>query len=68
MLVGGFHFTKLNPATEDATVLGSAAEQMMSLNTKYYTGHCTGTEQYLFLKGIMGEHLEYMSTGDIIVV
>lgn len=68
VLVGGFHFTKLNPATEDATVLGSAAEQMMSLNTKYYTGHCTGTEQYLFLKGIMGEHLEYMSTGDTIVV
>lgn len=63
ILVGGFHFMKLNPESEDKEVLRYAAEILNTYQTIYYTGHCTGMEQYKFLKALMGEQLNYMSTG-----
>ncbi len=64
ILVGGFHFTKLNPDDpEDGKCLERVARELSRFPTKYYTGHCTGIRQYQFLKQIMGDQLEYFSTG-----
>ena len=68
IFIGGFHFTKLNPETEDKNILREAAELLLAAPSKYYTCHCTGTKQYDYLKGIMGNRLEYISDGDSIII
>ena len=62
VLIGGFHFMKLDPVT-DACALTAAAEVLLSHDTVYYTGHCTGQEQYDFLKSIMGSRLHPLNAG-----
>lgn len=60
-LVGGFHFFKVSK--EEYALLDQAARMLMEQPVQYYTGHCTGTEQYQYLKQIMGDRLTYLSTG-----
>lgn len=67
LLIGGFHFKSLdveNPCQK--LELESYAKKLASYNTKYFTCHCTGTEQFEILKSIMKEKVEYISTGDVI--
>lgn len=61
VLVGGFHFMKLDPAGEE---LKQAAQALLWLPTEYYTGHCTGGAQLAALKEIMGERLHGLSGGE----
>lgn len=63
VLIGGFHFMKLDPAGPDRAVLQAAAEQLLQHRTRYYTCHCTGTVQYEYLKRTMGDRLFYLSCG-----
>ena len=63
VLVGGFHYSKLEldeKLKEYATVLASH-------KTDYYTCHCTGLEQYNFMKKYM-PLLSYLSCGQSIVL
>ena len=68
VFVGGFHLSKLSLNNGDKNVLGETAEILLKNNTKYYTAHCTGVEQYDYLKRIMGGRLEYISTGLVQIV
>lgn len=61
ILIGGFHFSKL---PLDNTLKGYA-EYLNSFDTEYYTCHCTGTEQFGFMKKYMNK-LNYLSTGESI--
>ena len=63
ILIGGFH---LSGFPMDETLAGIAKE-LDSYATVYYTGHCTGTEQYRFMKESM-KNLHYLSTGEDIVI
>lgn len=63
VLVGGFHFMKLDPQGEGAAALEAAARDLMGYPTVYYTGHCTGERQFAFLKERMGDRLHALSTG-----
>lgn len=63
VLVGGFHFMKLDREGDGKEALLQAAEILSQRQTVYYTGHCTGVEQYEFLKEKMGEKLHYISSG-----
>ena len=65
ILVGGFHFMKLNPDGDGAAALENAAQELLRYNATYYTGHCTGEAQFVFLKERMGEHLHSLSTGTV---
>ncbi len=67
VLVGGFHFMKLDPE-RDAAVLEHAAEQLLQYPTVYYTGHCTGEGPFAFLKERMGERLHAVRSGTVIEV
>lgn len=58
ILIGGFHFSKL-PLDEK---LLSYAEILKNSGTLFYTCHCTGTEQYEFMKKKM-DNLFYLSCG-----
>ncbi len=62
ILIGGFHFMKI---TEEAA-LKAAAEKLLTYDTVYYTGHCTGQKQYDYLKTIMGDRLHYIAAGTIL--
>jgi len=50
VLVGGFHFSKMQVGEE----LFSLAKNLASYNTRYYTCHCTGSEQL----AAMGEYIK----------
>lgn len=65
VLVGGFHFMKMDPDGQD---LEAAAAQLKRYDTVYYTGHCTGQAQFERLKEYMGAQLHSLYTGmDIIL-
>ncbi len=63
ILVGGFHFFKEEPQGEMVT---QAARELLFYPTVYYTGHCTGTQQYAAMKKRMADRLQYLSTGTVV--
>ena len=63
VLIGGFHFVKLDPAGDDREYLESAAMQLMERDCTYYTGHCTGEAAFDFLRERMGNKLEAIPAG-----
>lgn len=66
VLIGGFHFFFLDMEKEAKQILDETARELMTHETKYYTCHCTGMEQYHYLKQKMGGRLHYLATGDVI--
>lgn len=60
VLIGGFHFVKLDP---DAPALSAAARELAKYPAVYYTGHCTGTEQFARMQAILADRLHPISTG-----
>ncbi|MBQ7956445.1 MAG: MBL fold metallo-hydrolase [Clostridia bacterium] len=61
VLVGGFHFSKF-PLDEK---LKEYAEILQKSGTTFYTCHCTGTEQYEFMKKYI-KNLHYLPCGKTI--
>lgn len=68
VLIGGFHLRGLELSGEDRLRLDNTADILARYNTKYYTCHCTGCEQYEYLKERMGEKLSYLSCGKTIEI
>ena len=62
---GGFHFIRMEPQGRD---LHDAAAQLQQFPTRYFTGHCTGREQYDVLKESLGDRLHYLHTGTVIQI
>ena len=67
LLIGGFHLKKLD-AKRDADLLSDLADKLLFKKTKYLTCHCTGEEQYQYMKNRMGESLHYLACGDVIEI
>jgi len=67
VLVGGFHFMKLDPEQNREQLL-AAASALLQHPTVYYTGHCTGEGQYAVLKEAMGDRLHAIRTGDVMEI
>ena len=61
VLIGGFHFSKL-PLDD---TLKSYAKYLDEFKTEYYTCHCTGMEQFAYMKQFMSR-LFYLSAGQIL--
>lgn len=68
VFVGGFHFMKQKILDGKNRVLDEAAEKLMHYDTTYYTCHCTGLEQYRYLKEKMGRRLNYIAAGQEIII
>lgn len=60
VLIGGFHFMKLDPEGEE---LEAAAAALKRYPTLFYTGHCTGQAQLDRLKDRMGTQIHSLYTG-----
>lgn len=68
-VIGGFHLhsrgTNQNEAPHIVDEIGNILKETGS---KFYTCHCTGIDSYNRLKTVMGESIEYISTGDTITI
>ena len=64
VLIGGFHLSK----QEDTLALQETAKRLLDGSTSYFTGHCTGDKQFDFMKEVMADRLERISTGMIFEV
>ena len=65
VLVGGFHFKSMDPKSPQLRAWGEA---MAKFDTVFYTGHCTGEEQYAVLKEILGDRLYAIRTGSVVEI
>lgn len=63
ILIGGFHFMNL---PLDSNLLQNARE-LDGFGAGYYTCHCTGTEQYDYMKRCL-PRLHYLSSGESITI
>lgn len=68
VLVGGFHFKGIEMNEDGKKKLGEYGKQLEKYPTKYYTCHCTGVEQYEYLKMRLKEQVEYLAAGDIVEI
>lgn len=68
VVVGGFHLMGLDPNGEDRFLLNTTAAVLANYNTRYYTCHCTGIEQYEYLKQAMEHRISYLSAGEQIII
>jgi 7,8-dihydropterin-6-yl-methyl-4-(beta-D-ribofuranosyl)aminobenzene 5'-phosphate synthase len=61
-VLGGLHL--MVPPADDPKKLEILADSLLQYPLgKIYTGHCTGTQAYHYLKRIMGDGIEYLATG-----
>ena len=63
VLIGGFHFSKLPLDAQ----LAEYAGYLNTFDTSFYTCHCTGPEQYTFMKQHI-DCLSYLSAGQSILI
>lgn len=63
VLVGGFHYSKL----EIDENLSEYAKFLDGFNTDFYTCHCTGVQQYEYMKNII-KNIHYLSCGETIII
>ncbi|MCQ2481982.1 MAG: MBL fold metallo-hydrolase [Clostridia bacterium] len=67
IFIGGFHLMNMDMSSKnDICMLEKYADDLLSYNCHYYTCHCTGNEQYVFLKNKMQDKLFYLSCGSTI--
>jgi len=69
-VLAGMHLVKsgLDEEAEMSFIHTLANELAAYKQTKFYTMHCTGEQQFLKLKEIMNTQIEYLSCGDSIVI
>lgn len=68
VLIGGFHFMKMDPEGEDRQILLDAAAALLAHDAEYYTCHCTGLAAYDVLHERMGDRLAYLAAGSSIEI
>ncbi len=66
-VIGGFHlFSYGEGKSEDPSVVRQIGTFLKNTGSRYYTGHCTGTEAYHHLKTVMGDQVQYLSAGSVV--
>jgi len=68
-VIGGFHLSDCSTGgNENPDTIDKIGKYLMDTNTKYYTCHCTGKEPYNRLKAVMGDRIDYLSAGSVIII
>ena len=69
LVISGFHMKKktVYSPEEISTIKAIACELKRMDHTMFYTGHCTGRPAFDLMKEIMGERLQKMNAGDVIL-
>ena len=64
VVIGGFHLhSREESQCETAERIRQLGELLLQTGSKYYTCHCTGVKAYEILRSVMGEQMQYFSTG-----
>lgn len=67
--VGGFHL--YNPPTkkyESIEFIDRLAKELTKTDTEYYTCHCTGLKAYTRMKESLSDRLNYLHTGNTLII
>jgi 7,8-dihydropterin-6-yl-methyl-4-(beta-D-ribofuranosyl)aminobenzene 5'-phosphate synthase len=67
-VIGGFHLSSRSDGDVDSKMIDDIGRYLMSTKARFYTCHCTGIEPYKRLKAIMGDNINYLSTGEQIKI
>ena len=65
--IGGLHLMKLDPLWAEE-ILDDTVKAVKDSYAEYYTCHCTGKEQFLYLKDEIGEKMHEISCGETIEI
>jgi len=66
---GGFHlYSRSADKYEDPGIVAEIGSYLLSTGTMYYTCHCTGVKAYEQLKSMMGDNVNYLSTGSQLII
>ena len=69
VVISGFHMIKKTGYEADETeLIRDVAKELRGMDTRFYTGHCTGIPAFEILREIMGEQVRYMHSGDRVVI
>jgi len=69
VVVSGFHLMKKNGYSQaDEANIRAIAQELKTMNTTFYTGHCTGEEPFDIMKEIMTDNLQYVYSGRKIII
>ncbi len=66
-VISGFHMVSQGYGEEEDRQIMAVAETLCDMNTKFYTGHCTGEHAIEILKPIMGDKLSVLHSGEELV-
>ena len=65
IVISGFHMMKKTGyEADEAALIRDAAKELRGMDTRFYTGHCTGIPAFEMMREIMGEQIRYMHSGD----
>lgn len=67
-VIGGFHLSSSSAGNESIETIDKIGKYLLETKAMYYTCHCTGIENYNRLKSIMGDNIDYLSTGSVITI
>ena len=69
VIISGFHMMKSTKYTlEEIETIKQTAYELKKYKTKYYTGHCTGEMAFGIMKEILEEQIEYIRSGEQIIM
>lgn len=68
-VVGGFHTTSPSAGdVESERVVHDLARELASRPARYYTCHCTELETFSLLRDTLGDRIQYLHTGSVVIV
>ena len=68
-VIGGFHlYNRSADQYENPSVISEIGSYLLGTGAMFHTCHCTGVKAYEQLKIIMGDHVNYLSTGDQLII
>lgn len=68
-VIGGFHlYSSSLKMSIDKTELIELAQKLIKTNTKFFTCHCTGLDNFQFLQHEMKSQIEYLSAGSRVFI
>ena len=69
IVISGFHLMmKREYRDNELQEVRSIAEELRTYQTKFYTCHCTGIPAFEEMKKIMGDQLEYVHSGEELIL
>ncbi len=73
LVISGFHTMNLGNSedaytADDVAMMKDIALQLKQYDTLFYTCHCTGSKPFEIFRSVLGEQIQYISTGDILEI